>query len=89
MPHCSTATKVRSHLLLNTTKKEKRMKDREDQERKMSELAEHNSEMKEMIEDMRSELVDLRRKNESSDKNADILHNLFKKGIIDEDGNLI
>ena len=44
------------------------MKDREDQERKMSELAEHNSKMKEMIEDMRSELVDLRRKNEFSDK---------------------
>ena len=56
MPHCSTATKGRSHLLLNTTKKEKRMKGREDLERKMSELAEHNSEMKEMIDDIRSEL---------------------------------
>ena len=87
--NCSIATKGRSHLLLNTTKKEKRMKDKEDQERKMEELVEHNSEMKKMITNMRSELVDLRKKNESSEKNEDILHNLFERGIIDEEGNLI
>ena len=65
------------------------MKDKEDQKRKMEELVEHNSEMKKMITNMRSELVDLRKKNESSEKNEDILHNLFERGIIDEEGNLI
>ena len=89
MSNFSIATKGCSHLLLNTTKKEKHMKDKEDQEQKMEELVEHNSEMKKMITDMRSELVDLRKKNESSEKNEDILHNLLERAIIDEEGNLI
>jgi hypothetical protein len=79
----------RSHLLLNTTKRDKRL---EEEAKKQVDLDRN----KEMMEDMTAEIAALKevldeKEKESAEhnKNSSILHELFEKKVIDKDGNLL
>jgi DNA-binding transcriptional regulator GbsR (MarR family) len=83
------ARKGRSHLMLNTTKKEERLAKEAEEESKWEDAERHMKEMKEEIEELRKELEQRDENRADADKNAGILHELFESKVIDSEGNLI
>ena len=83
------ASKGRSNLLLNRTKRFKREaeeKERIDNEKKLSRYIE---DMENEIQYLKDKIVHSEKDQSAADKNREILSSLFDKKIIDEDGNLL
>ena len=83
----SLATNGRSHLMLNTVKRDKRKANKALYENMLNEHS--------MIQEMKSEIARLQEElnmnkfnQEEADKNKEILGNLYDKQIIDHHGNL-
>ena len=78
--------KGRSNLLLNRKKRfEKKQKELEEEHQKRQ----SNEYVKWEIASFKSEIESLKKNEEESEKNRSILRDLYKKNIIDRDGNLL
>ena len=89
----SLASKGRSHLLLRTFK-EKKVKSRnirlyKDEESKSEEEKEEINVLKEEIKTLTKKIKEKETEINKNEKYADLLGDLFQRGIIDADGNFI
>ena len=85
--------KGRSHLLLRIPKisssKKRNMPLYKDEEIKHEESDEDVNSLKEEIERLNTKLTQKEKESQESQKYADLLSDLYEKGIIDADGNFI
>ena len=78
----------RSHLMLNTVKRDKRREEFSHFKRLKEESADISN-LKQQIIAMKRELNKQEEKIREDQKNENILANLYDKGVIDENGNIL
>ena len=87
------AQKGRSHLLLRDKEEEKTMKGlkkiSERNQQRYNQMWEENEYLKAEIEKLGDEIDRKRNKSKDDEKNRELLSDLYEKGIIDENGNII
>jgi seryl-tRNA synthetase len=83
------ARRGRSHLLLNTSRRDERKRKEEQLKAKAKKDKEYMEDMACEIAALKTELEKKEKDDEENDKNRTILSELYKKGVIDEDGNMV
>ena len=82
-------SKGKSHMLLRKSLLRGKKDEHREKEKEMKEELDIVPELKEEIKDLKLQLEETAEELERRDKDAIILLNLFEKGIIDRDGNII
>jgi predicted transcriptional regulator YheO len=75
--------------LLNTSKRDARIREEEEAKEKASRKDKFIDDMMAEIDDLKADLKSKEVDKQEYDKNKNILHDLYDKGVIDGEGNLL